>query len=61
MNMCPNACPCAMTQMYADDNIIYVYAKTTQQVAHKLTAAIPPPLTVCLSDNIEELLPQAAV
>ena len=29
-----------MTQMYADDTVIYVHAKRRQQVAYKLTAAL---------------------
>ncbi len=39
INDLPTVCPEVQVQMYADDTIVYTYAKTKEQAAIKLTAA----------------------
>lgn len=40
INNLPNSCPNIFSQMYADDAVIYTQAKTIQQAAADLTAAL---------------------
>lgn len=37
LNDLPDVCPDAFIQMYADDTVIYVHAKTNEQVSHLLS------------------------
>lgn len=40
INDLPTVCPEVQVQMYADDTVVYTYAKTKEQAAIKLTAAL---------------------
>ncbi len=40
INDLPSVCPNVETQLYADDTVIYVHAKTKQLAAAKLTSAL---------------------
>ncbi len=40
INDLPTVCPEVQVQMYADDTVVYTHAKTKEQAAIKLTAAL---------------------